>query len=99
MRWEGGKGGRLVRWEGGEGGRLLRWQCGRKSWELPGFFKGGGHKTSSRFHLFVSDVNLGNKGGGMGSRFSCVATGMERLSLDLLQAVKNIARCGSVWNL
>ena len=35
----------------------------------------------------------------MGSRFSCVAVGMERLSLDLSQAVKNIVGCGSVWNL
>ena len=24
-------------------------------------FKGGGHKLSPRFHLFVSDVNQGNK--------------------------------------
>ena len=24
-------------------------------------FNGGGHKTSPRFHLFVSDVNLGNE--------------------------------------
>ena len=35
----------------------------------------------------------------MGSRFFCVAAGMERLSLDLLRAVKNIVGCGSVWNL
>ena len=35
----------------------------------------------------------------MGSRFSCVVTGMERLSLDLLQAVKNIVGCRGVWNL
>ena len=25
-------------------------------------FKGGGHKMSLRFYLFVSDVNQGNKG-------------------------------------
>ena len=25
-------------------------------------FKGGGHKISPRFHLFVSDVNQGNEG-------------------------------------
>ena len=35
----------------------------------------------------------------MGSRFSCVAAGMERLSLDHLKDVKNIVGCGSVWNL
>ena len=37
--------------------------------------------------------------GGLDSRFSCVVVGMERLSLDLLQAVTNIVGCGSVWNL
>ena len=37
--------------------------------------------------------------GGMGSKFSCVAAGMERLSLDLSRVVKNIVGCGSVWNL
>ena len=36
---------------------------------------------------------------GLDSKFSCVAEGMERLSLDLLQVVKNIMGCGSVWNL
>ena len=35
----------------------------------------------------------------MGSRFSCMAAGMERLYLDLLQAVKNIVGHGSTWNL
>ena len=34
----------------------------------------------------------------MGSKFSCVAAGMERLSFDQLQAVKNIVECDSVWN-
>ena len=31
-------------------------------------------------------------------RYSCVAAGMERLFLDLWQAVENVAGCGSVWN-
>ena len=35
----------------------------------------------------------------MGSRFSSVAAEMERLTLNLLQAVKNIVGCGNVWNL
>ena len=35
----------------------------------------------------------------MGSRFSCVSVEIERLSLDLSVAVKNIVGCGSVWNL
>ena len=35
----------------------------------------------------------------MDSIFFYVAAGMERLSLDLLRAVENIAGCRSVWNL
>ena len=40
---------------------------------------------SVRFHLFVFDVNQENKYfvcKKVGSRFSCVAPGMERFSLD-----------------
>ena len=32
----------------------------------------------------------------MCSRYSCVAAGMEIFSLGLMQAVKNVAGCGSV---
>ena len=32
-------------------------------------------------------------------KISCVAAGMERLSLDLPRAVKNIVGCESVWKL
>ena len=53
---------------------------------------------SLRFHLFVSDVNQENEdfeSKQVGSRFSCVTTGMERFSLDLLQAVKKMCfGCG-----
>ena len=35
----------------------------------------------------------------MGSRFSYIAIEMERLSLDLSRAVKNIVECSSVSNL
>ena len=35
----------------------------------------------------------------MDSRFSCMAAVMERLSLDISRAVKNIVGCGSVWDL
>ena len=62
MRWEGG---RLVRWEGGEGGRVVKWQGGRMVKQKGGkdlvLLKGEGHKMSPRFHLFVYDVNQGNK--------------------------------------
>ena len=33
------------------------------------------------------------------SRFSCVAAGMERLSLDLSRVAKNIVGCRNVWKL
>ena len=75
-------------------------------WEV--LFKGGEHRVSLTSYLFVSDVNQGNERAvclmliketkGMGQRFSCMPTGMERHSLDLLQAVKNIMGCESVWN-
>ena len=57
MRWEGGK---VVRWQGGKGERMVRQKGGR----YLVLFKGGGHKMSPRFNLFVSDVNLGNEGVG-----------------------------------
>ena len=46
MKWQGGKGGRVVRWEGE---RFLI------------LFKVGEHRVSPRFYFFVSDVNQGNK--------------------------------------
>ena len=33
------------------------------------------------------------------ARFSCMAVGMEKLSFDLLQAVKNVVGCGNLWDL
>ena len=39
------------------------------------------------------------QGGGMGSRFSCMAAEMERHFLDLPQAVKNRVGCGNVQSL
>ena len=46
---------------------------------------------SLKFHLFVSVVNQGYEvfeQKKVGSRFSCVSPGIERLSLDLQRAVK-----------
>ena len=34
----------------------------------------------------------------MCSRYFCVTAGMERFSLDLTQAVRNVAGCEGVWN-
>ena len=48
---------------------------------------------SVRFHLFVSNLNQGNKDfkcKKVCSRFSCMAPGMERFSLDLPRAVKKV---------
>ena len=45
---------------------------------------------SLRFHLFVSDVDPGDEDfmcERVGSKFCRLAPGMERFSLDLLQAV------------
>ena len=67
-------------------------------------FKDGGRMVSLRFDLFISDVNQGNEDlecKKVGSRFSCMAPGMERFSLDLQRAVKKCALevgCGGVWN-
>ena len=68
MRWEGEKVGRLVHWEGG---KVVRWQGGKgermvrqKGVRYLVLLKGGRHKMSPRFHLFVSDVNQGNEGVG-----------------------------------
>ena len=46
---------------------------------------------SLRFHPFISDLNQGNEDfecKKVGSRFSCVAPGMETLAQDLSRAVK-----------
>ena len=64
MRWEGE---RIVRWQGGKGGRMVRQKGGR----YLVLFKDGGHKMSPRFHLFVSDVNQGNEGLGWVQDFLC----------------------------
>ena len=57
MRWEGGKGGRVMRWQGEKGGRVVRWEGGR----FLVLCKGGERRVSPRFHLFVSGVNQGNE--------------------------------------
>ena len=59
---------------------------------------------SLRFHLFVSDISQLNEHferKKVGSRFSCVALGMERFSLDLPQPIKRCTLevgCGGAWN-
>ena len=59
--WQGGKGARVVTWLGGKSGRMVKCQGGR----FLVLFKSGGHRVSSRFHLFVSDVDQQwNKGAG-----------------------------------
>ena len=47
MRWEDGKGGRVMRRQGGKGRRVVRWKGGR----FLVLFKGGEHRVSRRFSL------------------------------------------------
>ena len=56
--WEVGEVGRWERWKGNE---VVRWEDGR----FLVLFKGGEHRVSPRFYLFVSDVNQGNEGDGL----------------------------------
>ena len=49
---------RVVKLQCGKGGRVIRWQGGR----LLVLFEGEGRRVSSRFNLFVSDVNQRNEG-------------------------------------
>ena len=63
-------------------------------------FNGRGCRVSPRFRFFVFDVNQGMKRQD-GFKIFCIAQGMERLSLHLLQAVRNIVcalevGCGDV---
>ena len=57
VMWEGGKGGRIMRWQGGKGGRVVTWEGGR----FLVLSKGGEHRVSPKFYLFVCDVNQRNK--------------------------------------
>ena len=49
---------RVMRWQGEKGGTVVRWESER----FLVLFKGGEHRLSTRFYLFVSDVNQGNEG-------------------------------------
>ena len=81
------------------GGWVVMARC-RKSYlgpaEISSFvslvqFKDGGCRVRLSLHIFISDVDSGNKylcGREWVQRFSCTASGMERFSLDLLRAVK-----------
>ena len=51
----------MRRWQGGKGAKVVRWLDGR----FLVLFKSGGRSVSSRFHLFISDVDQQwNKGAG-----------------------------------
>ena len=65
MRWQGGKGGRVMRWQGRKGGGVVRVEgVGFLVW-----LKGGGCRVTSRFHLMVSDVNQGKERAGRNQDF------------------------------
>ena len=64
-RWE--------RWEGGEVGKLKKMGVlGWEGWRFLVLFKGGGCRVSPKFHLFVFDVNQGNKETGWNCHWNCM---------------------------
>ena len=87
-------GGGVVKWQGRKDGRAVRWQGGR----FFVLFMVGGRRVRPRFHLFVSDAIQRNEGTGCVQDILAWPQGMERFSLDLMQFVRNVAGCGSVWN-
>ena len=91
MRWQGEKGGSVVRWQGGKGERVVRWLSGR----FLVLFEGGESRVSPRFHFFCFSKKRSSR---VCLRYSCMAAEMVRFSLDLTQAVENVAGCESVWN-
>ena len=55
---------------------------------------------SLRFHLFVSDVSQGNEDlewNKVGSRFSCMAPGMERFYFYLSHTIKKMCLGNVMW--
>ena len=48
-----------MKWQGGKGGRVVKWQGER----LLVLFKSRGRRVSPRFHLFASDVDQQRKEG------------------------------------
>ena len=104
-RGEGGEGGedsevaKLERWEGSEVTSWKRWDGGEVTrWEVNGFIQEWDMQGELKISSFCFWCNQWNERVEMGTRFSCMTAGMEILSLDLMQAVKNIVGCGSVWN-
>ena len=75
-RWERCKSGEVARWERRESGEVRRW-------EVPGFFQGWQMQVESKISSFCFRCQSREQRSGIGSRFSCVAAGMEKLSLDL----------------
>ena len=97
MRWHSRKAGKVVSGrkvevgERGEMARRKRWESSEvASWEILCFIQGWG--TQSETKIFAQCLPR------------CVQDilawlqGMERFSLDLMQAVRNVAGCRSVWN-
>ena len=53
MRWEGGKGGKVMKWQGGKGGRVVKWEGERFLVLFLMLIKGMKER---------SDINQGNEG-------------------------------------
>ena len=63
-----GKVGGWSSWEVEKGRRVLRWECEK----FLVLFKGGECRVSPKFHLFVFDVNQGNKKTGWNCHWNCM---------------------------
>ena len=61
-------------------------------WQIPVFIQGWGTKGESKISSFFSDVNQRNEGAGS---FQDFLTWLQGLSLDLMQAVKDMVGCRS----
>ena len=73
-------------------------------WEVSGFIQWWGMQSKSKISSFLFLILIKGTKRQDGFKIFCVAPGMERLSLDLLQAVRNLVcalevGCGVVWNL
>ena len=73
-------------------------------WEVSGFIQGWGMQSESKILSFLFLILIKGTKRQDGFKIFCVAPEMERLSLDLPQAVRNLVcalevGCGVVWNL
>ena len=100
-RWEGSE---VAIWErcvqeGSKIARQERWESSEVArWKIPCFIQVWGTQGETKISSFYFWCWSTKWKSMMCSRYFCVAAGMEKFSLDLTQAVRNVAGCGNVWN-